>query len=117
MSDGTTRATRTVPTLSLDNAWVLERDTTLFGRSVTQTLEPRLLYVNTPYREQRTLPVFDTAAQDFNFSSIYAENVFAGQDRISDASQFTGGMTTRFVDQLSGAESLAPGRGATPAVA
>ncbi len=43
-------ATRVIPTLSVDSAWTLERDARWFGRNVRQTLEPRLLYVNTPYR-------------------------------------------------------------------
>ena len=40
-----------------------ERSSTWFGRALTQTLEPRVLYVNTPYRAQDTLPLFDTAAK------------------------------------------------------
>ena len=54
---------RVIPTLSLDSAWVLERDARWFGRAVRQTLEPRLLYVNTPFRDQTQLPNFDSAAQ------------------------------------------------------
>ncbi|MFX5956777.1 LPS assembly protein LptD, partial [Acinetobacter baumannii] len=46
-----TNLTRTVPTVSLDSGLIFERDANLFGRSVTQTLEPRLFYVRTPYRD------------------------------------------------------------------
>ena len=106
MSDGSTRAHTVLPTLSLDNAWVLERDTQLFGNPVTQTLEPRLLYVNTPYRAQSKLPHFDTATNDFNFDSVFSDNAFSGLDRISDANQVTGGLTSRFLDRNSGAEAL-----------
>lgn len=106
MADGRTRAHRILPTLSLDNAWVLERDTTLFGSAVTQTLEPRLLYVKTPYRAQSNLPRFETASNDFNADSVFSENAFSGLDRVSDANQITGGFTTRFIDRASGGESL-----------
>ena len=97
---------RVIPTLSLDSAWVLERDTTFFGKAVRQTLEPRLLYVNTPYRDQSRLPNFDAYAKDFNFDSIFTDNSFSGVDRVSDAHQVTAGVTTRFFDPESGAERL-----------
>ncbi len=100
------RASRAIPTLSLDSAWVFERETDAFGRALTQTLEPRLLYVNTPFREQSGLPNFDSAGNDFNFTSIYADNVFSGVDRVSDANQITAGVTTRFLDRRTGAEAL-----------
>jgi LPS-assembly protein len=100
------RASRVVPTLSVDSAWVLERDSTWFGRKVRQTLEPRLLYVRTPFRDQSQLPNFDSAAKDFNFESIYTENAFSGVDRVSDSHQLTAGVTTRLIDADTGAEAL-----------
>jgi len=97
---------RVIPTLSLDSAWVFERQTSFFGRGVRQTLEPRLLYVNTPYKDQSGLPNFDASAKDFNFDSIFTENAFSGVDRVSDAHQITAGVTTRILDPDSGAELL-----------
>ena len=98
--------TRVIPTVSLDSAWVFERDTTFFGKPVRQTLEPRLLYVNTPYRDQSGLPNFDAYAKDFNFDSIFTDNAFSGVDRVSDAHQVTAGVTTRFINPETGAERL-----------
>ena len=98
--------TRVIPTVSVDSAWVFERDTTFFGKPVRQTLEPRLLYVNTPYRDQSGLPNFDAYAKDFNFDSIFTDNAFSGVDRVSDAHQVTAGVTTRFINPESGAERL-----------
>ena len=106
LADGRTSAGRIIPTLSLDSSWVLERETSFFGRAVKQTLEPRLLYVNTPFRDQANLPNFDAAAKDFNFDSIFTENAFSGVDRVSDAHQVTAGVTTRFIDPDTGAEML-----------
>lgn len=100
------RASRSIPSLSLDSAWVFERETTAFGRDLTQTLEPRLFYVSTPYRDQSALPNFDSDDNDFNFTSIYSDNVFSGVDRVSDAKQVTAGVTTRFLDRQTGAEAL-----------
>ena len=100
------RASRLIPTASVDAGMVLERDSAWFGRAQRQTLEPRLLYVNTPFRDQNGLPNFDAAERDFNAVSIYAENAFSGIDRVSDAHQITAGVTTRLVDVATGAETL-----------
>ena len=97
---------RVIPTLSLDSAWVFERETSFFGRSMRQTLEPRLFYVNTPYKSQADLPNFDAYAKDFNFDSIFTDNAFSGVDRVSDAHQVTAGVTTRFLNPDTGAEML-----------
>ena len=106
LPSGSTRRGRTIPTLSVDAGFEFERQTEAFGRALRQTLEPRLLYVQTPYREQSPLPNYDSAAKDFNFSSIYTDNQFSGVDRVSDAHQLTAGFTTRFVDANTGAEAL-----------
>ena len=106
LANGRHSATRVVPTLSIDSAWTLERETRFFGRAVRQTLEPRLLYVNTPFRRQDNLPNFDAAAKDFNFDSIFSENTFSGIDRVSDSHQLTTGVTSRVLDPQTGAEAL-----------
>ncbi len=105
-SDATGRARRAIPTFSIDAGMEFERVETAFGRSLRQTLEPRLLYVNTPTRVQSHLPNYDAAAKDFNFASIYSENVFSGVDRVSDGHQITAGVTTRLVDEATGGEAL-----------
>ena len=107
--DGRTSASRVVPTVSLDSAWTLERETSLFGRTFRQTLEPRIFYVDTPYRGQNELPNFDSAIKDFNFDSIFTENAFSGIDRVSDSNQVAAGVTSRVLDPDSGAEALRVG--------
>jgi LPS-assembly protein len=109
LADGRRSASRLIPTASLDSAWTLERETTFFGRAVRQTLEPRLFYVDTPYRAQNDLPNFDSAIKDFNFDSIFTENSFSGVDRVSDSNQLTAGVTSRILDPESGAEALRVG--------
>lgn len=100
-----TSFTRTVPTFSLDSGLVFERDASLLGSRMTQTLEPRLFYVYTPYRDQSKIPLFDTAETTFGFAQIFSENRFAGNDRIADANHVTAALTSRFVEP-SGAERL-----------
>lgn len=94
-----TNLTRVVPTYSLDAGMTFERDAHLFGRDMTQTLEPRLFYVRTPYRDQSLYPNFDSGAADFNFAQIFSENRFVGHDRISDANQITGAVVSRFIEE------------------
>ena len=107
--DGRTRMHRIIPTLSIDHGWVFERDTTLFGREMRQSLEPRVLYVNTPFRDQANMPNFDAAAKDFNFDSIYTENPFSGVDRVSDLHAVSVGATSRWVSTAQGEEILRVG--------
>jgi LPS-assembly protein len=97
---------RFVPTLSLDSGLVFERDTALWGTAFSQTLEPRVFYVKTPYRNQSHLPNYDSGAKDFTLSTIYSENSYVGQDRLADMNMLTLGLTSRFLNPQSGAEAL-----------
>ena len=103
-STGQWQASRSVPTFSLDNGLVFERDASYFGNDFRQTLEPRLYYVYTPYVEQNYLPNYDSGMMDFNFASIYTENAFVGNDRIADNNLLTAGVSTRLLDPGNGAE-------------
>ncbi len=109
LANGESSASRVVPTLSMDAGLVFERNTQLFGRKLLQTLEPRAFYVNTPYRDQSQLPNYDSGAYDFNFATIYQENAFVGNDRISDSNLLTLGVTSRFLDPDTGAEAARVG--------
>ena len=105
LANGARSASRVLPTFSLDSGLVYERDASYVGRSFRQTLEPRAFYVSTPYRDQSLLPNYDSGANDFNFATIYGENAFVGNDRISDSNLLTLGVTTRLLDSDSGAEA------------
>lgn len=106
LSNGSRSASRTLPTFSVDSGLVFERDTSFFGRSFLQTLEPRAFYTYTPFSDQSRLPVYDTAANDFNFATVYTENAYGGNDRIADNNLLTLGVTTRLLDPDTGAENV-----------
>ncbi|HEX5392802.1 MAG TPA: LPS-assembly protein LptD [Rhodocyclaceae bacterium] len=95
---------RSVPIVSVDSGVTFERDTNFFGRDLVQTLEPRLYYLNVPYRDQSQIPVFDSGVADFNFAQIFSENAFTGGDRIADANQTTAALSSRLISPTSGAE-------------
>ncbi|WP_394757202.1 LPS-assembly protein LptD, partial [Rhodoferax sp.] len=105
LRNGAMAASRVVPTLSVDSGLVFERDARYFGMNFRQTLEPRAFYVNTPYRDQSLLPNYDSGAHDFNFATIYTDNAFVGNDRISDSNLLTLGVSTRLLDPDTGAEA------------
>lgn len=96
--------TRTLPIFSVDSGLTLERDSSWMGKAATQTLEPRVYYLRVPSENQDQIPVFDTAPLDFNFATIFAENLYSGIDRIADANQLTAAVTSRFIDVETGEE-------------
>ena len=94
-----------IPWFSADGGLIFERDTSWFGDAFTQTLEPRLFYVYVPYRNQDSIPLFDTALADFNFPQLFSENRFTGGDRFGDANQVTLALTSRIL-QPNGQEAF-----------
>lgn len=95
---------RTLPIFSLDATVTLEREMRLLDTDYIQTLEPRLYYVNIPYKDQSKIPVFDGGLSDFNFAQVFAENRYSGLDRINDANQLTAAITSRILDADTGVE-------------
>ena len=95
---------RISPIFSLDAGLVFERDSSWFGRDAFQTLEPRVYYAYSPYRNQNDIPIFDTTIADLNFATLFSENQFAGYDRVSEANQLTTVLSTRYIDKSSGLE-------------
>ncbi len=100
----TDRPDRVTGTFSLDSGLFFERSTNWFDTALTQTLEPRLFYLLTPYQDQSELPDFDSATRDFSFANLFRENRFTGGDRVGDANQLTAALTSRTLSDLSGIE-------------
>jgi LPS-assembly protein len=97
---------RTLPIFSLDSGLYFDRDFNIANRAYSQTIEPRLFYVYIPDRKQSEIPLFDTSLADLNFSSLFNENQFTGNDRINDANQLSFALTTRFIESSTGTERL-----------
>ncbi|MEE3196842.1 MAG: LPS assembly protein LptD, partial [Pseudomonadota bacterium] len=111
-SDGQDSISRTLPIASLDAGLTLERSTNRLGNWI-QTLEPRVLYVHIPYKNQALLPVFDTIEPDFNLVQLFRKYQFLGPDRVADADKISFGVTTRLIDQKNGQEKLTATLGQT----
>ncbi len=103
---------RASPMTSLDAGMIFERAQGSRGDRV-QTLEPRLLYLYVPYREQSQLPVFDSGLPDLNIVQLFRRNRYVGADRLSDANQVSVGVTSRLLDADSGRQFLSATFGQT----
>ena len=95
----------TAPVYSVDVGANFERP---YGGDLRyiQTLEPRILAVSIPFKDQDDLPVFDTIEPDFNLVQLYRENRFNGPDRIGDTDQVSIGLTSRIIDSQTGRQIL-----------
>ncbi|WP_285426361.1 LPS-assembly protein LptD [Pseudomonas sp. efr-133-TYG-103a] len=89
---------RSVPIFSVDSGLYFDRNTQWFGKDYRQTLEPRLFYLYVPYKDQKDIPVFDTAETTFNYSSLFRDNRFRGSDRIGDENKLSLGLTNRWIE-------------------
>jgi LPS-assembly protein len=96
---------RTLPILSVDGGMQFERESGSRGQR-RMTLEPRLMYLYAPYRNQSALPVFDTAEPDLNWVELFRTNRYTGIDRVSDANQLSAGVTTRLYSSSNGTRFL-----------
>lgn len=103
---GFTNTTRSLPIFSLDSSLLFEREMSYGGGGYTQTLEPRLYYVYIPYKDQTSIPIFDSGASDLSLDQMFRDNQFVGVDRVNDANQLTLAFTSRFIEQGSGRERL-----------
>ncbi|MEE4300025.1 MAG: LPS-assembly protein LptD [Pseudomonadales bacterium] len=98
--------TRILPTGSVDLGLRFERDASIAGTRLLQTLEPRLFYLYTERENQDDLPIFDTADLTFGVEQLFRENRFSGIDRINDANQLTAAVTSRLISRRDGSELL-----------
>jgi len=97
---------RSLPIGSLDAGVYFDRETEIKGDRFLQTLEPRLFYLNAPYREQDGIPIFDTRPFNFSYGQLFRDNRYTGPDRQADANQLTLALTTRLLRQKDGFERL-----------
>lgn len=101
-----TSPSRSLPIGTVDAGVYFDRSTLFRGEGHLQTLEPRLFYLNAPYRDQSDLPLFDTATMSYSWGQLFRDNRFTGADRQTDANQLTLALTTRLVNSRTGREKL-----------
>lgn len=113
-ADLSTKSTfnRAIPRYGVDGGLTFERSTAWKGKGLTQTLEPHLFYLNVPYRDQASIPVYDSGYMIFNMDQLFRDNRFSGFDRIGDTNQISYALKSRFLSDETGQEkvSLAVGQ-------
>ncbi|RZA34554.1 MAG: LPS-assembly protein LptD [Lysobacteraceae bacterium] len=106
-----TSPSRSLPIASLDAGLFFDRDTEIKGERFLHTLEPRLYYLNVPYRDQGGLPIFDTRPFTFSWGQLFRDNRYSGPDRQTDANQLTMALTSRLLRKSDGHEKLSASLG------
>ncbi|HWG77196.1 MAG TPA: LPS assembly protein LptD [Steroidobacteraceae bacterium] len=91
---------RNLPIVTVDSGLTFDRLSNDGSRTVT--LQPRVMYVYVPYRDQSDLPLFDTGVPDPNLIELFRANRYVGEDRIGDANEFTLGLTSELFSTASG---------------
>ncbi|WP_444959248.1 LPS-assembly protein LptD [Microbulbifer sp. ZKSA002] len=102
----------------LDTGLYFERDSHLFNRDFIQTLEPRLFTLVSSNADQSDFfdisddaddidpnsnnLLYDTSLYTFSYDQLFRDSRFTGNDRIDDADRLALGLTTRFIDPVSG---------------
>jgi LPS-assembly protein len=99
---GDNSISRTLPTFSFDAGVFFDRY--FDGGKKVQTLEPRLFYVKTPYKDQSDIPNFDSSLYSFDYNRLFLKNRFSGRDRIEDADRLSISLTTRIQERETGKE-------------
>ena len=97
---------RSLPIISTNAGLYFDRETAFNGNDYIQTLEPQLYYLYVPYRNQNALPVFDTRAFTFSWGQLFRDTRYTGADRQNDANQISLAMTSRWLRQEDGRETL-----------
>ncbi|MET1161203.1 MAG: LPS-assembly protein LptD [Pseudoxanthomonas sp.] len=106
-----TSPTRSLPIGTLDAGLFFDRETEIKGEGYLHTLEPRLFYLNAPYRDQSGIPIFDTRPFTFSWGQLFRDNRYSGPDRQTDANQLTLALTSRLLRQADGHEKLSASLG------
>jgi len=104
---------------TLDTGLFFERDGHAFGRDYVQTLEPRLFALVSSNADQSDFfnisqnvsdggndLLFDTSLFTFSYDQLFRDSRFTGNDRIDDADRIALGLTSRFIDPISGRDLL-----------
>jgi LPS-assembly protein len=97
---------RSLPITTVDAGLFFDRQTDLGGERYLHTLEPRLYYLRAPFRDQDSLPLFDTQPLTFSYGQLFRDNRYSGPDRQIDANQLTLALGSRLIREADGREKL-----------
>ncbi|KJZ14735.1 organic solvent tolerance protein [Marinomonas sp. S3726] len=82
----------------LDSSIEFERTLNINSQAWRQTLEPKVSYLNSPFKDQSDIPYFDTSEKSLTYSQAFSHTRFSGNDWIGDTEQVTLGVESRLYD-------------------
>ncbi len=82
----------------IDTEIAFDRNIQIDSHSWRQTLEPKLSYLNSPFKNQDDFPNFDTSEPTLLYDNAFSHQRFSGNDRIGDTEQFTLGIESHLYD-------------------
>jgi LPS-assembly protein len=105
------QVTRALPIVNLDSSVYLINRHIFNKKNWSSTIQPELSYLYIPYKNQQTLPVFDTTLLALSYDTLFSSNRFLGNDRIQNANQFNLGVKTTITNNTTGFQLLSIGTG------
>ena len=96
---------------SLDGGLIFERQTRLFGQSMTQTSGAASFTFIANIEEQTFQPDFDSAELTFSYGQLFRIRAFRVMIALDDANQLSVGVTSRYFDNETGEEKLSASLG------
>lgn len=88
---------RIMPQFKVDGKIVFDRDMD-WSLGYTQTLEPHVQYLYTPYRDQSDIRAYDSTLLQNDYTGLFRDRAYSGLDRIASNNQVSTGVTTRIFD-------------------
>lgn len=89
---------RVLPQFKIDGKMGFDRQMT-WNPAYTQTLEPRVQYLYTAYRNQENIYSYDSTLLQTDYTGLFRDRSYSGLDRIASNNQIAAGVTSRIYDQ------------------
>jgi|GEM_PF-3132071 len=105
------QVSRILPIVNIDSGLYLINPHIFHQKNWGATIKPELSYLYIPYRDQQTLPNFDTTLLPLSYDTLFSTNRFLGIDRIQNANQFNLGIRTTITNNNTGFQFLSIGSG------
>ena len=85
---------------ALEGKWFLERELSLSGKNLVQTLTPRFAY---HYSDEKDLGVYyDSELKSDSYANLFSGEKYTGLDRVAKANDIVWGLESEFIDVDSG---------------
>jgi LPS-assembly protein len=89
---------RTLPKVRVHGGMNFDKTLQFKDKNYTQTLEPQLQYLYIPNKDQSSIGLYDTTNLQDDYDGLFRDKRFSGLDRISQANQYSWGVTSRILD-------------------